>query len=153
MRDTSKHYPTVLVAEDHEDSRLMLKCLLEARGYFVVEAEDGLKAVEVATSEHPDLILMDMSLPLLDGLAASIRLHEQESMRALPIVIVTGHVAEKDRLKAMAAGCSAYLTKPIDFVQLDNVLHKLIPRRASTASAEAMQTAIVLLKTPLLREL
>jgi CheY-like chemotaxis protein len=96
-------------------------------GYRVVEAEDGMKAVELASREHPDLVLMDVSLPLLDGLSATCRLHEQESLRALPVIIVSGHAAAQDQAKAMAAGCSAYLTKPIDFDQLDNLLHRFIP--------------------------
>jgi two-component system, cell cycle response regulator DivK len=129
MTDTlhQKSHPTVLVAEDHEDSRLMLKFLLEMHGYRVVEAEDGLQAVEIAGREHPDLVLMDVSLPLLDGLTATSQLHEQESLRAVPVIIVSGHAAAQDQDKAMAAGCSAYLTKPIDFDQLDNLLHRFIP--------------------------
>jgi two-component system cell cycle response regulator DivK len=120
-------HPTVLVAEDHEDSRLMLKFLLESQGYRVVEAEDGLKAVEIASREHPDLVLMDVSLPLLDGLSATCRLHEQVSLRAVPVVIVSGHATAQDQAKALSAGCSAYLTKPIDFDQLENLLHQFIP--------------------------
>src|SRR5438874_8082987 len=84
--------PTVLVVEDHDDTRLMLKLLLEMEGYAVAEAADGLEAVELADDAHPDLILIDGSLPRLDGLAAVRRMREHKSLRTVPIVAPSGHV-------------------------------------------------------------
>jgi CheY-like chemotaxis protein len=112
-------HPTVLVAEDHADTRLMLRVLLEMRGYHVVEAGDGMEAVEAARRERPDIVLMDVSMPTLDGLSATRLMHEMESLSAVPVVAVSGHAAERDQTEALAVGCSAYLTKPIDFGRLD----------------------------------
>src|SRR3712207_8036540 len=82
---------TVMVVEDFEDNRFMMRRLLEMSGYRVVEAVNGQEAVEVAARERPDLILMDLSLPLLDGLAATRRIREQPDLRAVPIVAVSAH--------------------------------------------------------------
>ncbi|HKG13582.1 MAG TPA: response regulator [Pyrinomonadaceae bacterium] len=120
-------HPTVLVAEDHDDTRFMLKVLLEQWGYRVVEAGDGFEAVESARRECPDIVLMDVSLPALDGLSATRMMREQESLRAVPVVAVSGHAAERDRTAALAAGCSAYLTKPIAFDRLDALLRHFVP--------------------------
>ena len=133
MTDTSRHHsrPTVLVAEDHEDSRLLFKFFLESKGCRVVEAADGLEAVTAAEREHPDLVLMDVSLPGLDGLSATRRLRAQESLHALPVVIISGHAAAADRDEAVAAGCSEYLTKPLELNQLDGVLERHVRPRAA----------------------
>ena len=133
MTDTSRHHsrPTVLVAEDHEDSRLLFKFFLESKGCRVVEAADGLEAVTAAEREHPDLVLMDVSLPGLDGLSATRRLRAQESLHALPVVIISGHAAARDRDEAVAAGCSEYLTKPLEMKQLAGVLERHVRPRAA----------------------
>jgi two-component system cell cycle response regulator DivK len=124
---TNKIPATVLVAEDHDDSRVMLKYLLEAGGYVVVEAGDGPQALELAASVRPDLILMDMNLPQLDGLSVLAQLRGQSSLEALPVIIISGQDGEHERARATAAGCTAFLTKPIDFEQLDNLLRQLGP--------------------------
>jgi CheY-like chemotaxis protein len=133
MTDTSRHnsHPTVVVAEDHEDSRLLFKIFLESQGCHVVEAADGLEAVAAVEREHPDLVLMDVGLPGLDGLAATRRLRAQESLRGLPVVLISGHAAEQDRDRAVAAGCSEYLTKPLELRQLDGVLERHVRMRAA----------------------
>ena len=123
--------PTVLVAEDHEDSRLLFKLFLESKGCRVVEAGDGLEAVTMVERECPDLVLMDVGLPGLDGLSATRRLRQQESLRALPVVIISGHAAPRNRDEAAAAGCSEFLTKPLEMKQLDGVLDRHV--RARTA--------------------
>lgn len=133
MMDSSHHQsrPTVLVAEDHEDSRLLFKTFLELKGCRVVEAADGLEAVTAVERERPDLVLMDVSMPGLDGLSVTRRLRAQESLRALPVVIISGHAAAADRDEAVAAGCSEFLTKPLEMKQLDGVLERFVRPRAA----------------------
>jgi CheY-like chemotaxis protein len=116
----------VLVVEDHEDTRFMLKLLLEHEGYAIMEVADGLEAVEIAGRERPDLVLMDGSLPGLDGLSATRRIRETESLRGVPIIALSGHVGADFRAEARAAGCDALLTKPIDLSQLMNTLNELL---------------------------
>jgi CheY-like chemotaxis protein len=118
--------PTVLVVEDHDDTRLLLKLLLEHEGYVIMEVADGLEAVEIAARECPDLVLMDGSLPGLDGLSATRRMREQESLRHVPIIALSGHTGQEFRAEARAAGCDALITKPLDFSQLLNTLNQLL---------------------------
>lgn len=117
--------PLVLVVEDFEDNRFMMRRLLEMSGYRVVEAVNGNQAVEAAESEQPDIILMDLSLPQLDGLAATRRIREQQGTRRVPIVAVSAHDSADFHAEALAAGCNEYVTKPIDFDQLVNLLSRL----------------------------
>src|SRR5205823_7062919 len=124
---TTNPRPTVMVVDDYEDNRSMLRHLLEAKGYRVVEAADGLEAVAVAQSSHPNLILMDLSLPRLDGLAAMRRIRAEAALHAVPVVAVSGHVQAEDQAAALAAGFRAYITKPIDFEQLLALLKRLLP--------------------------
>ena len=118
--------PTVLVVEDFEDNRFMMRRLLEMSGYRVVEAVNGEEAVETARRTRPDLILMDLSLPLLDGLAATRRIREHEELKRVPIVAVSAHDTADFHAEALAAGCNEYVTKPIDFDQLERLLTRLI---------------------------
>ena len=120
---------TILVVEDFEDNRFMMRRLLEMSGYQVVEAVNGQEAIEVARREQPDLILMDLSLPLLDGLAATRHIREQQPLRAVPIVAVSAHDTADFHAEALAAGCDEYITKPIDFEQLESLLDSLLRRR------------------------
>lgn len=117
--------PLVLVVEDFEDNRFMMRRLLEMSGYRVVEAVNGNQAVEAAASEQPDIILMDLSLPQLDGLAATRRIREQQGSRRVPIVAVSAHDSADFHAEALAAGCNEYVTKPIDFDQLVDLLSRL----------------------------
>ena len=117
--------PLVLVVEDFEDNRFMLRRLLEMSGYRVVEAVNGNQAVEKAAREQPDIILMDLSLPQLDGLAATRRIREQQGTRRVPIVAVSAHDSADFHAEALAAGCNEYVTKPIDFDQLVQLLSRL----------------------------
>ena len=116
---------TVLVVEDFEDNRFMMRRLLEMSGYRVVEAVNGQQAVETARREHPDIILMDLSLPMLDGLAATRRIREQDGLSRVPIVAVSAHDSADFHAEALAAGCDEYVTKPIDFDQLVQLLNRL----------------------------
>jgi CheY-like chemotaxis protein len=125
MDDKGDARPTVLVVEDFEDNRFMMRRLLEMSGYRVVEAVNGNQAVESAASVRPDIILMDLSLPQLDGLAATRRIRSQEDSRKVPIVAVSAHDSADFHAEALAAGCNEYVTKPIDFDQLVQLLDRL----------------------------
>jgi two-component system cell cycle response regulator DivK len=119
---------TIMVVEDFEDNRFMMRRLLEMSGYRVVEAVNGEQAVEIATKERPSLILMDLSLPLLDGLAATRRIRQHEALRRVPIIAVSAHDTSDFHADALAAGCNDYVTKPIDFEQLEKLLLRLLPK-------------------------
>ena len=120
---------TIMVVEDFEDNRFMMRRLLEMSGYHVLEAVNGEEAVEIAKRECPSLILMDLSLPLLDGLAATRRIRQEASLREVPIVAVSAHDTADFHADALAAGCNDYVTKPIDFDQLEALLGKLLPKK------------------------
>jgi CheY-like chemotaxis protein len=113
-----------LVVEDFEDSRFMMRRLLEMAGYQVLEASDGEQAIKIALEQRPALILMDLSLPKLDGLAATREIRKQKVLRKVPIVAVSAHDSPQTRAEALAAGCNEYVTKPIDFDNLNAVLER-----------------------------
>jgi CheY-like chemotaxis protein len=118
---------TVLVVEDDEDIRLFMRLSLEELGYRVVEASNGEEAVDMAWRTCPNAILMDLSLPQVDGLTATRRIREDPQMKEVPIVAVTAHHEAQFRANALAAGCSAYTTKPVDINWLDDLLRQLLP--------------------------
>src|ERR1044072_79021 len=122
---------TGLGGEDFEDNRFMMRRLLERSGYRVLDAINGEEAVEMAERERPGLILMDLSLPLLDGLAATRRIRQHEALRDAPIVAVSVHHTADFHADALAAGCNDYVTKPIDFDQLEALLGRLLPKNSS----------------------
>ncbi|MBV8855614.1 MAG: response regulator [Acidobacteria bacterium] len=126
----------VLVAEDHEDTRALLRMLLERRGYAVVEAGDGLEAVAAAERERPDLILMDGGLPLLDGVAATRRLRGLPALSGVPIIFLSGHAEPQAQAAALAAGCDEYLVKPLDFARLDTLLNRHLRGRGGRHGEE-----------------
>jgi CheY-like chemotaxis protein len=115
-----------MVVDDEEDIREMMRVLLEEDGYCVLEAENGQQAVELAQSGSPDLILMDLSMPVLDGIAATRRLREITKPGELPIIAVTAYDTPEHRTNASAAGINEYLTKPIDFAELDKLLDRFL---------------------------
>jgi len=104
----------ILVVDDNEDSRELVAKVLKQSGYQIVEAVDGEEALARVLSEKPDLILMDRSLPKLDGLEVARRLKAEEATKGIPIVAVTAHAMRGDREKALAAGCEGYIPKPIN---------------------------------------
>jgi hypothetical protein len=110
--------PKILLVEDNEMNRDMLARRLEKRGYTVVIAVDGQSGVNLARSEKPDLILMDMSLPIIDGWEASRQLKADGAVASIPIIALTAHAMAEDREKALAAGCNEYETKPVDLASL-----------------------------------
>lgn len=120
--------PTILVVEDFEDNRFMMRRLLEMSGYRVIEAINGEEAIDLASRELPGLILMDLSLPQLDGLAATRRIRQHPELRKVPIVAVSAHDTADFHADALAAGCNEYVTKPIDFDQLEALLARLLPK-------------------------
>ena len=117
-----------LLVEDFEDSRFMMRRLLEIAGYRVVEASDGEQAVELAVEKHPALILMDLSLPKMDGLAATRQIRQHRELGNTPIIAISAHDSPESRTDALEAGCNEYVTKPIDFDQLGAIVKRFLPR-------------------------
>lgn len=117
---------TVLLVEDTEDNRFMMRRLLEMAGYGVVEATNGEEAVRLAESERPALILMDLSLPVIDGLAATRAIRKLDGLSKTPIVAVSAHDTSDFQAEALAAGCDSYITKPIDFSHLEVLIARLL---------------------------
>jgi CheY-like chemotaxis protein len=118
--------PTILIAEDSDDIRLLLKMFLEMRGYRVVEAEHGQQAVERAAREKPDLILMDLSMPVLNGWEATRQLRQVAELRDTPIVALSAHCHDATRQEALDAGCQACVQKPVDDKTLDKILSQFL---------------------------
>ena len=104
----------VLVVEDNENNLYMMKFMLEENGYQVIEAEDGIEGVKLAAIEKPDLILMDIQLPLLDGYEATKQIKANEEIRNIPIIAITSYAMVGDREKTLKAGCNGYIEKPIN---------------------------------------
>jgi CheY-like chemotaxis protein len=123
--------PKILLVEDNELNRDMLSRRLERRGFQVLIAVDGAQGVAMAQSEVPDLVLMDMSLPLVDGWEATRRLKAAPETRAVPIIALTSHAMVGDRDKAIEAGCDDYDTKPIELPRLLEKIDRLIGKDKS----------------------
>jgi len=119
---------TIMIVEDYDDTRALLKHGLERMGYRVLEASNGQEAVEIAGRERPDLILMDLDLPILDGIAATQRIRQLAEMESVPIVAVTAYPMSYTHVKAFAKGCNEYMPKPIDMSDLAELVdHYLKP--------------------------
>jgi CheY-like chemotaxis protein len=116
----------VLLVEDTEDNRQMMRRLLEMSGYQVVEAINGEEAVRLASEAKPGIILMDLSLPLIDGLTATRRIRSLPDLRKVPIIAVSAHDTADFHSEALAAGCNAYITKPIDYPELEDIVNRLV---------------------------
>ncbi len=119
--------PAILVAEDNSDSREIMKMLLSSKGYGVIEAADGLQAVELALTKLPDLILLDLQLPLLDGCRVTRNLRQHPKLSTVPVVVISGHDSDWHRQSSFDAGCNEYLLKPIDFERLEKILNSFAP--------------------------
>lgn len=117
---------TVLVVDDFDDTRLLLRTWLERRGFRVIEAENGLEAIDLAQTQTPDLIIMDMQMPQLDGLSATRRIRTFKSLNAVPIVAVSAYGADQFREQALAAGCDEYVSTPFDPVTLESIIRSLV---------------------------
>lgn len=105
---------TILLVEDNEDNLVVYRTILEHVGYRVIEARDGEEGVKNAREQMPDLILMDISIPKMDGWQATQTLKGDEKTRPIPIIALTAHALEEDRQKAVQAGCDGYLAKPVE---------------------------------------
>jgi two-component system cell cycle response regulator DivK len=119
----------LLLVEDNEDNRDMLSRRLIRKGYQVALAVDGQEGVNMATAEPPDLVLMDMSLPILDGYEATKQLKSSAQTAKIPVLALTAHAMAGDREKALAAGCDDYDTKPVEFNRLIGKIEALLAKK------------------------
>jgi len=118
--------PRILYIEDNRDNRNLVRRVLQAEGITVIEAENAQQGMAMAESESPDLILMDVNMPGLDGLSATALIRKNAVLRQIPVVALTANAMKGDREKALAAGCDGYIQKPIDIDRFPNeVLHFL----------------------------
>lgn len=117
----------ILLVEDNEMNRDMLSRRLQKRGYDTLLAWDGVEGIELAQTSQPDLILMDLSLPKLDGWEATRRLKTDPDTQAIPIIALTAHAIAGDRQRALEAGCDDYESKPLNFADLLTKINRLIP--------------------------
>jgi CheY-like chemotaxis protein len=120
----------ILLVEDDEDNRDMLSRRLQRKGYRVVQAADGQEAVEMAVRERPDLILMDVGLPVMDGLEATRRIRARTLTQSTPMIAVTAHAMADDRDRALQAGCDDYHAKPVELARLVAQMEALLAKEA-----------------------
>lgn len=126
MRDKDSKDLKVLLVEDFDDTRLFMRLELEDQGFIVFEAENGQIAVDTAIREKPDVILMDLTLPLMDGFAATKLIRQDDELKNVPIIAVTAHQEDDFRSGAKASGFDAYVTKPIDVNWLKDLIAGLL---------------------------
>ncbi len=127
---------TILYVEDNDDNIYMLKPRLERKGYEVLVAKDGKEGIEVANNKNPDLILMDLELPILDGWEASKQLKKDPNTKDIPIIALTARAMEGERSRAIDAGCDDFDTKPVDFKSLIAKIHSFLPDESESAEKE-----------------
>jgi CheY-like chemotaxis protein len=118
---------TILVADDFDDTRLLLKTWLEKKGFNIVEAENGNQAVSLAQQVRPDLIIMDMEMPELDGLAATRKIRSIRELDGIPVLAVSAYGAQQFRAEALEAGCSEYVSTPFEPDNLEQVINSFLP--------------------------
>ncbi len=118
----------ILLVEDNDINRDMMLRRLQRRGFTVITAVDGQQAVDLTRSEKPELILMDMSLPVLDGWGATGQIKSDDSVKHIPIIGLTAHAMVGDREQALKAGCNDYATKPVDFEKLIEMMNRLLTK-------------------------
>jgi two-component system cell cycle response regulator DivK len=120
----------ILVVEDQEDLRGVLRDLLTGSGYVVAEAADGQAGVEITRSERPDLVLMDIQLPVMDGYEATRQIKADPNLKATPVIAVSSFAMKGDEEKARASGCDHYVTKPYSPLQLLRIIRGFLPEQA-----------------------
>lgn len=124
--NAGRQIPTILVVEDFEDTRLLIKVWLEKKGYRIVEATDGGKALEVALREAPDLIIMDVEMPGMDGLTATRNMRQHELLRHVPIITVSAYAADQYRDAALEAGSNDYVSTPFEPETLEKLIENYL---------------------------
>jgi len=117
---------TILVVDDFDDTRLLLRTWLQRKGYQVVEAQNGQQAVAEAENSQPDLIIMDVEMPELDGLSATRKIRELPNSQEVPIVVVSAYGADQFRTEALAAGCNEYVSTPFEPEELEKLIQTLL---------------------------
>lgn len=123
----------VLIAEDNTENLDMLRRRLERRGYTVFAAADGQQAIDQTLALKPDIVLMDVSMPILSGLEATRAIRQNPEVERTPIVALTAHAMDGDRARCLEAGCDAYATKPVDLPSLIATMERLVPGAAQVA--------------------
>ena len=116
----------VLIIEDNEDNLTLMRLLLERANYEVLATNDGRQGLEIARTEHPDIILLDLAMPDMDGWAVATRLKADILTKDIPVVAVTAHALPKDRERALASGCDSFIVKPFSIVKLINEIERLV---------------------------
>ena len=127
--------PVVMLVDDYEDTRQMMRRMLEMCGCRVLEAANGQEAIALAQSDPPDLILMDLNMPVLDGFNATLRIREYEATRDVPVIAITAFDTAEFRSAASAVGCTDYVVKPLELERLGELLSRLLPSRGTAQSA------------------
>ena len=133
--------PTVMVVDDYDDTRWLMRCWLERKGYKVVEAGDGEEAVDKAVNDPPDIILMDIEMPRLDGLNATRRLRERPGFDGVPIIAVSAYGVEQYRQTALDAGCTEYITTPFMPADLEEMIGRMLSRPGSPGPASGCRSS------------
>jgi len=133
--------PKILLVEDFDDTRLMMKLWLQRKGYRVIEADTGEEAITVAQREHPDLIIMDMMMPGMNGLEATQEIRQYQALRRTPIVAVSAYGVNEYRRLALEAGCDEYVSTPFDPVALAEIIASLLAAQVSSTS-DAQPTSL-----------
>jgi two-component system cell cycle response regulator DivK len=131
MKDDKTSGRVVMLVDDYADTREVWRLAIERCGCRVVEASNGQEAIELVQVERPDLILMDLNMPVLDGVNATLRIHEYEPTRDVPIVAVTAHDTAEFRAASGAVGCCEFVLKPLDFDRLSELINRLLPPQAA----------------------
>src|SRR5262245_57366362 len=126
--------PKILLVEDFDDTRLMMKLWLQRRGYYVIEADTGESAITVAQRERPDLIIMDMLMPGMNGLDATQEIRQDQTLRQTPIVAVSAYGVDEYRSLALEAGCDEYVSTPFDPAALAEIIASLLASQVSSGS-------------------
>ncbi len=118
---------TIMIADGDEDSRYLLRSLLELKGFRVLEANDGQQAIETSVSRKPDLLLIQLKLPVISGFTVIRRIRKNDELRAVPIIAISSNNPTSHRNLALAAGCNAHIEHPIEFDLLDALVDRLLP--------------------------
>lgn len=130
MKETAERLTKkILVVDDNQDSRELVVKILKNKGYQMIEAIDGEDALQKANTERPDLILMDISIPKMDGYEVTRKLKGQEEFKEIPIIALTAHAMKGDREKALGAGCDGYIPKPINIRELPDQIKRYMKER------------------------